>query len=125
MREFTQSLRHILEALEELDAVLPDGFLRPTRFSIGAYMVNAEWGRNDAKQPMNESVWLVARSDGVVMNANFREGWPDCGASEFDAAVAKDWLLDLTQNWEWHSENREDGRTTESVTRSPRTASAR
>ena len=119
MFDFTQSLRHMADAMEQLDGILSEKFIRPTNFGIGAFDVYAEWGRNESTETTVDSVWLVARKDGVVMNANFREGWPECGASDFDAKQASEWLLDLTRDWEW--EFKRDGSTTsESIRRAPR-----
>jgi len=119
MHMFTKSLRNMTNAIAQLDELLGDRFIRPTNYSIGAFSVHAEWGRNASTEPTVDSVWIIASEDGVVMNANFREGWPDCGASDFDAEQATDWLLDLTKDWEW--DYRRNGSTTsESIRRTPR-----
>ena len=119
MFEFTQSLRNMADAMEQLDELLGEKFIRPTIFKIGALDVYAEWGRNKSTEATVDSVWLAAGKDGVVMNANFQEGWPECGASDFDAKRASEWLLDLTRDWEW--EVKRDGSSIlESIRRAPR-----
>lgn len=118
MFEFTQSLRNMTDAIEQLDILLGGQFIRPTSFTIGAFAVYAEWGRDNATQPTQDSVWLHAYEDRVLMNANFRDGWPESGALEFNAEQAKEWLLDLTRDWKWEFE-RNGSMTSESIRRTP------
>ncbi len=118
MFEFTQSLRNMTDAIGQLDELLGDRFIRPTIFDISAYSVYAEWGRDNSTQPTRDSVWLCAYEDRVVMNANFRDGWPESGAPEFNAEQAKEWLLDLTRDWKWDFE-RNGSMTSESIRRTP------
>ncbi len=97
----TGSMRNMTEAFEGLLQFLPKDFVWPTMVDVSTFSVYAEWGRNSADvdaavevhdllehdtiQGVQRAVWLVAYPDGVKMNANFRPGWPECGASDFDA----------------------------------------
>ncbi len=108
--QFNHGLRNITEALGELDPHLPDDFPPPTIWKLDTFSAYAEWGsRRDTSDPMQDAVWIIGSPEGVVMNANFREGWPEGGGSEFDAVVASEWLRDLTRDWEWSFER--DGST--------------
>ena len=110
------SMRNMASAMEELLPFLPENFVWPTILTASPFSVYAEWGRDDTEERGKESVWIVATPDGVRMNANFRPDWPDCGASEFDAHVAAEWLQDLTKNWKWDASHY-DGRTQSSLSR--------
>ena len=101
------SLLYMTKAMEELLVFLPADFVWPTVFQASPFSVYVEWGREDTQQKMGESVWLIASPEGVVMNTNFRPGWPDCGASEFDAQEAGTWLQELTKNWKWDASRSE------------------
>lgn len=99
--QFNHGLQNLAEAFEAMASHLPEDFPPPTILSVGGFSTYAEWGsRDDTSEPMKDAVWMSGSADGVVMNANFREGWPECGASEFDAVVASEWLRALTRDWE-------------------------
>lgn len=110
------SLNNMARALEDLLRYLPDKFVWPTTWRVSPYTIYAEWAREDTEEEVKESVWLVATPEGVRMNATFRLDWPECGASEFDAQTAANWLLELTKNWRWDAV-RTDGRTQSSLSR--------
>ena len=106
------SMRNMIQAFEELLRFLPDNFIWPTILEVSPFSAYAEWGRRDTtEERMVKSVWMVADPSGVRMNANFRPGWPECGAADFDARTAAGWLQELTKNWEW-SASQSDGRST-------------
>ena len=111
------SMHNMTDAMEALLLHLPADFVWPTIFNVSPFSAYAEWGRDDSTSGSTErAVWLVASPEGVVMNANFRPGWPDCGAADFDAQTAAEWLQQLTNNWEWEA-SREGGRTSSSMRR--------
>ena len=98
------SMRNMTSAMEQLLQFLPENFVWPTIATVSPFSVYLEWGHRDETTAGGERrgcVWIVAGPDGVVMNADFRPDWPDCGASGFDAETAAGWLRELTQNWEW------------------------
>ena len=118
-----ESMRNMTEALEELTEFLPEEFVWPTAWDVLPFSVCAEWGRStmdsDADvddtqiqdnitladgtplEGVQRAVWLHADERGVKMNATFRPGWPQCGASDFDARTAAHWLEELTRGWKW------------------------
>ncbi len=110
-------MRYMTNAMEELLRFLPKDFVWPTIMEVSPFSVYAEWGRDDTQEKTGEAMWIVARPEGVVMNANFRPDWPACGASEFDAQTAARWLQELTKNWTWDA-SRSNGRTESSLSRS-------
>ena len=110
------SLRNMTNAMEQLLQFLPEDFVWPTILDVSPYSVYAEWGRDNTEEGTGESMWIVARPEGVVMNANFRPDWPACGASDFDAQTAAGWLKELTKNWTWDA-SRSNGRTQSSLSR--------
>lgn len=110
------SMRNMTQAFEGLLQFLPENFVWPTILDVSPFSVYAEWGRNDATEGMGRAVWMVADASGVTMNANFRHGWPECGASVFDAQTVAGWLQELTQSWEW-SAWQSDGRSESSLSR--------
>lgn len=115
-------LRNMTAALESLLEFLPENFVWPTICQASPFSVYAEWGRDDTTQRDEEgygSVWLIANPEGVMMNADFRPGWPGCGASPFDAKEAAAWLLELTQNWQWDA-SRSGGKMGSSLQKAPR-----
>ncbi len=113
------SLRSMTDAMEQLLQYLPEDFVWPQLVSVSPYSVNFDWGHRDSfEEPLGKpAVWIIAAPEGVVMNANFRPGWPECGASAFDAEIAAGWLLELTKGWEWGA-SREGGHTSSSLRRS-------
>ena len=113
------SMRNMTQAMEELLEFLPQDYVWPTHVNVSPFSVYAEWGRDSSKDQMGESVWLVANSEGVVMNANFRPDWPECGASGFEAQTAAEWLQELTENWEWSAE-KSNGRSGSTLARRSR-----
>ena len=112
------SMRNMADAMEQLLRFLPEDFVWPTIFEVSPFSVYAEWGRDDTTSgSVERAVWLVASPEGVVINANFRPDWPGCGAADFDAAMAAEWLQQLTITWEWEA-SREGDRTSSSLKRS-------
>lgn len=97
------SLHNLSSALQEILGYLPDDFVWPTILDAKPFGAYAEWGRHDTQEEMERSVWITATPEGVKMNANFRPDWPDCGASDFDAQIAAEWLQELTKNWSWNA----------------------
>ena len=98
------SMRNMTCAMEQLLRFLPENFVWPTIATVSPFSVYWEWGQRDDTTEGGKrkgSVWIVASPEGVVMNADFRPDWPDCGASDFDAETAAGWLRELTKNWEW------------------------
>ena len=95
------SMRNMADTFEALLRFLPKNFVWPTIVDVSPFSVYAEWGRQKTTDRMERSVWFIADPNGVKMNANFRPGWPECGASDFDAQTAARWLQELTANWEW------------------------
>ena len=110
------SMRNMTQAMEELLQHLPENFVWPTTVTVSPFSVYVEWGRENTEEEMNESVWLVADSNGVKANANFRPNWPECGAMTFDAQSVAEWLQTLTVNWEWDA-SQLDGITSSSLSR--------
>ena len=108
------SLRNMTQAMEELLKFLPEDFVWPTHVDISPFSAYVEWGRDNSYESGGESMWMVADPNGVNMNANFRLGWPECGAANFDAEIAAGWLKELTKNWEWDAHR---GATTGSMLR--------
>lgn len=96
------SMRQLTRTFEELLKFLPTDFVWPTLIGVGPFSSYVEWGRDDATEARSEpAVWLTANADGVHMNADFREGWPNVEVLEFDAQIAAEWLQALTRNWKW------------------------
>ncbi len=94
-------MRNMTQAMEGLLRHLPENFVWPTNISVSPFSVYVEWGREDSRDEVKESVWLVANPNGVRANANFRPDWPECGANEFDPQPVAEWLQELTKNWKW------------------------
>ena len=112
------SLRNMTSAMEETLRYLPGNFVWPTIVTVSSFSVLLEWGQRDnTTEHSTETVWIIASPEGVKMNANFRPDWPECGASDFDAKIAAEWLLGLTKNWEWSSERGSDGITSSTLRR--------
>ena len=111
------SQRQMVQAMEELLMFLPDDFVWPTQWHISPFSAYVELGRDNSTEEMTQSVWFTASPEGVKMNANFRPNWPECGASDFDAKVASEWLLELTKNWEWNVTRRDGGGISSSLRR--------
>ena len=111
------SLNKLAGAMTELLRFLPEDFVWPTIQHVSPFSACAEWGRDDTTEDMDKSVWLIASPEGVVMNASFRPNWPECGASDFDAKIAAEWLLELTKDWEWNATRRPDGKISISLRR--------
>ena len=98
------SMRNMTSAMEQLLRFLPENFVWPTLTTVSPFSVHWEWGHRDQyldKWSNKGTVWMIASPEGVVMNADFRPDWPDCGVSKFDAETAAGWLRELTQSWEW------------------------
>ena len=91
----------------ELLRFLPEAFVWPTLTSVSPSSVIWEWGHRDSfEEPLGtNAVWFVAYPERVIMNANFLPDWPDCGAAEFDASTAAEWLKELTKGWEWGADH--------------------
>ena len=106
------NLGRMTKALEETLAFLPENFVWPTNVAVSPFSVYLEWGRDNSEERGVNSVWVIANAEGVVMNADFRPDWPDCGAAEFDAKTLAGWLKELTQKWEWGAS--QNGSTTSS-----------
>ena len=111
------SLNNLASAMTELLKFLPQDFVWPTIQDVSPFSAYAEWGRDDTTEDMDKSVWLIASPEGVVMNADFRPNWPECGASEFDAKIAAEWLLELTKDWEWEATRGQGGNISSSLRR--------
>lgn len=105
------SMGNMTQAFEELLRFLPKDFVWPTILNVTPFSVYAEWGRDDTTESMEKAVWIIADSSSVRMNADFRPGWPECGASDFDARIAAGWLQELTQYWEWQVTQNDKGTT--------------
>ena len=112
------SINNLARALEKLLQFLPSEFVWPTIISASPYSATAEWGRDNASEEMTEAVWLHANPDGVKMNANFRQGWPDVDPSDFDAQIAAGWLSQLTKNWKWDAQQ-SNGHISSTLRRNP------
>ena len=102
-QRFLNHSRTFTAVVEQLSQHLPSNFVWPTTLQIDSQSAYMEWGRlsTDTEDKWEESVWIVIRDRAVHMNANFRPDWPECGAAEFDAQLAAEWLLELTKNWNW------------------------
>ncbi len=99
------SLNNLASAMTELLQFLPEDFVWPTILNASPFSAYAEWGRDSTTENLRGVVWLSVSSEGVKMNADFRPNWPECGASDFDAKIAAEWLLELTKDWEWEATN--------------------
>ena len=111
------SLHNLSSALQEILGYLPDNFVWPTILETAPFSAYAEWGlRDSTTETARGAVWIHATPEGVKMNADFRPNWPQCGASDFGAKEAAEWLLELTKNWTWDA-TRSDGRTSSSLSR--------
>ncbi len=108
------SMQNMTRAMAELLQFLPKNFVWPTRMDVSPFIVITEWGRSNLRMGIRESVWLMARPDGVRMQANFRPDLPDESEAEFDAATAAGWLQELTKNWKWDARRR-NGMTSSSI----------
>ena len=98
---FLNHSRTFTAVVDQLSQHLPSNFVWPTTLQIDSQSAYMEWGRLCEEDKWEESVWITIKDGAVHMNANFRPDWPECGAAEFDARLAAQWLLDLTKNWKW------------------------